>query len=145
MVHLMGLEVKDATHPDGDIEICFSGLRPGEKLYEELLIGENVRQTAHPRIMAADELSLSWKEMKELLQRLEHHCEQFAVHHIVDLVTEAPTGFSHSSAITDLVDLAARAADEPVLNDKNSTGKAAAGIVVLQPVADIPVGAARAG
>ena len=67
------------------------------------------------------------------------------MHHIVDLVTEAPTGFSHSSAITDLVDLAARAADEPVLNDKNSTGKAAAGIVVLQPVADIPVGAARAG
>jgi FlaA1/EpsC-like NDP-sugar epimerase len=105
MVHLMGLEVKDSQHPDGDIEICFSGLRPGEKLYEELLIGENVRQTAHPRIMAANEVSLNWKDMAELLRQLEHHCEHFAVERIVQLITEAPTGFSHSSAVCDLVDL----------------------------------------
>ncbi len=105
MVHLMGLEVKDAQHPDGDIEICFSGLRPGEKLYEELLIGENVRQTAHPRIMAANEVSLNWKDMAELLRQLEHHCDHFAVERIVQLITEAPTGFSHSSAVCDLVDL----------------------------------------
>lgn len=105
MVHLMGLEVKDNQHPDGDIEICFSGLRPGEKLYEELLIGENVRQTAHPRIMAANELSLNWKDMAELLRQLEHHCDHFSVERIVQLITEAPTGFSHSSAVCDLVDL----------------------------------------
>ncbi len=105
MVHLMGLEVKDSQHPDGDIEICFSGLRPGEKLYEELLIGENVRQTAHPRIMAANEVSLNWKDMAELLRQLEHHCEHFSVERIVQLITEAPTGFSHSSAVCDLVDL----------------------------------------
>lgn len=105
MVHLMGLEVKDSQHPDGDIEICFSGLRPGEKLYEELLIGENVRQTAHPRIMAANEVSLNWKDMAELLRQLEHHCDHFAVERIVQLITEAPTGFSHSSAVCDLVDL----------------------------------------
>lgn len=105
MVHLMGLEVKDTQHPDGDIEICFSGLRPGEKLYEELLIGENVRQTAHPRIMAANEVSLNWKDMAELLRQLEHHCDHFAVERIVQLITEAPTGFSHSSAVCDLVDL----------------------------------------
>jgi len=105
MVHLMGLEVKDNQHPDGDIEICFSGLRPGEKLYEELLIGENVRQTAHPRIMAANELSLNWKDMAELLRQLEHYCDNFAVERIVQLITEAPTGFSHSSAVCDLVDL----------------------------------------
>ena len=105
MVHLMGLEVKDSQHPDGDIEICFSGLRPGEKLYEELLIGDNVRQTAHPRIMAANEVSLNWKDMAELLRQLEHHCEHFAVERIVQLITEAPTGFSHSSAVCDLVDL----------------------------------------
>lgn len=105
MVHLMGLEIKDSQHPDGDIEICFSGLRPGEKLYEELLIGENVRQTAHPRIMAANEVSLNWKDMAELLRQLEHHCDHFAVERIVQLITEAPTGFSHSSAVCDLVDL----------------------------------------
>jgi len=105
MVHLMGLEVKDSQHPDGDIEICFSGLRPGEKLYEELLIGDNVRQTAHPRIMAANEVSLNWKDMAELLRQLEHHCEHFSVERIVQLITEAPTGFSHSSAVCDLVDL----------------------------------------
>ncbi|WP_430456067.1 polysaccharide biosynthesis protein [Rheinheimera sp.] len=110
MVHLMGLEVKDTQHPDGDIEICFSGLRPGEKLYEELLIGENVRQTAHPRIMAANEVSLNWKDMAELLRQLEHHCDHFAVERIVQLITEAPTGFSHSSAVCDLVDL------QPVLH-----------------------------
>ena len=110
MVHLMGLEVKDTQHPAGDIEICFSGLRPGEKLYEELLIGENVRQTAHPRIMAANEVSLNWKDMAELLRQLEHHCDHFAVERIVQLITEAPTGFSHSSAVCDLVDL------QPVLH-----------------------------
>lgn len=105
MVHLMGLEVKDAQHPDGDIEICFSGLRPGEKLYEELLIGDNVRQTAHTRIMAANEMSLHWKDMSELLRQLAHHCDNFAVERIVQLLTEAPTGFNHSSAVCDLVDL----------------------------------------
>jgi FlaA1/EpsC-like NDP-sugar epimerase len=79
-------------------------------LYEELLIGENVRQTAHPRIMAANEVSLNWKDMAELLRQLEHHCDHFAVERIVQLITEAPTGFSHSSAVCDLVDL------QPVLH-----------------------------
>ncbi|WP_333796372.1 polysaccharide biosynthesis protein [Rheinheimera sp.] len=141
MVHLMGLEVKDQAHPDGDIEICFSGLRPGEKLYEELLIGENVRQTAHPRIMAADEVSLSWQEMSELLRRLEQHCDNFAVHQIVDLVTAAPTGFNHSSPVSDLVELAARAQPqtpnqtEMPLGAKAPADKTAKPL--LQPVSDI--------
>lgn len=118
MVHLMGLEVKDNQHPDGDIEICFSGLRPGEKLYEELLIGENVRQTAHPRIMAANEVSLSWKDMAELLRQLEHYCDNFAVERIVQLITEAPTGFSHSSEVCDLVDLQPAPAQLEKIADK---------------------------
>jgi len=117
MVHLMGLEVKDAQHPDGDIEICFSGLRPGEKLYEELLIGDNVRQTAHTRIMAANEMSLHWKDMSELLLQLAHHCDNFAVERIVQLLTEAPTGFNHSSAVCDLVDLTV----SPLAVDKTVT------------------------
>jgi len=55
MIRLSGLEVRDAEHPDGDIELRFSGLRPGEKLYEELLIGDGARGTDHPKIMCADE------------------------------------------------------------------------------------------
>ncbi|MAD74871.1 MAG: nucleoside-diphosphate sugar epimerase [Rheinheimera sp.] len=103
MIHLMGLEVKDDIHPNGDIEIQYSGLRPGEKLYEELLIGENVRQTEHSRIMAADEAKLSWPEMSHLLQRLDQACEAFAVEQIIELIRSAPTEFNYSCATSDLV------------------------------------------
>ncbi|OGQ57681.1 MAG: capsular biosynthesis protein, partial [Deltaproteobacteria bacterium RIFCSPLOWO2_02_FULL_53_8] len=60
MVALSGLTVRDAANPGGDIEIAITGLRPGEKLYEELLIGDNPSPTAHPRIMKAHEDCLSW-------------------------------------------------------------------------------------
>ncbi|WP_445765649.1 polysaccharide biosynthesis protein [Rheinheimera sp.] len=103
MIHLMGLEVKDEVHPNGDIEIQYSGLRPGEKLYEELLIGENVRETAHPRIMAADEVYLSWPEMASLLQQLEAMCDSFAVQQIIELLRCAPTGFNYPGSSSDLL------------------------------------------
>jgi FlaA1/EpsC-like NDP-sugar epimerase len=70
MIHLSGLTVRDEQNPDGDVEITFTGLRPGEKLYEELLIGSNVTGTEHPMIMRALEHSLPWSEMQELLQDL---------------------------------------------------------------------------
>ena len=70
MVHLSGLTVRDETSPDGDIEIRFTGLRPGEKLFEELLIGDNVTGTEHPMIMRAMEHSLPWDEMQDLLNEL---------------------------------------------------------------------------
>jgi FlaA1/EpsC-like NDP-sugar epimerase len=70
MVHLSGLTVRDAENPEGDIEIQFTGLRPGEKLYEELLIGCNVTGTDHPMIMRAVEHSIPWEQMQELLQDL---------------------------------------------------------------------------
>lgn len=63
MVALSGLRVRDAEHPHGDIEIVISGLRPGEKLYEELLTGDNPLPTAHPRIMQAHEDFLAWDEL----------------------------------------------------------------------------------
>jgi FlaA1/EpsC-like NDP-sugar epimerase len=107
MIHLMGLEVRDEVHPRGDIEIHYSGLRPGEKLYEELLIGENVRQTAHPRIMAADEVCLTWPQMAELLQQLNTLCDNFAVQKIIELLRSAPTGFNYTSSSSDVVMLAA--------------------------------------
>lgn len=71
MIQLSGLTVKDEDHPDGDIEIVISGLRPGEKLYEELLIGGESLPTAHPRIMKAHETFLPWSELQVLLGDLQ--------------------------------------------------------------------------
>jgi FlaA1/EpsC-like NDP-sugar epimerase len=71
LVALSGLQVRDAQQPDGDIEIAFVGLRPGEKLYEELLIGDNPTPTNHPRIMKAHEDFMPWPELEGRLDVLQ--------------------------------------------------------------------------
>ena len=80
MVHLSGLTPIDEENPDGDIKIKVTGLRPGEKLYEELLIGDDVVQSNHPRIMQATEVDLEWaeveKSIKIIQQAHEDHDEQ---------------------------------------------------------------------
>ena len=103
MIHLMGLTVKDKNNGNGDIEIQFTGLRPGEKLYEELLIGDNVKPTAHERIMAANEKYLPWGEMKVLLDELDTACHNFEIEKIKRLLLDAPTGYQPSSDLCDLV------------------------------------------
>ncbi|MBU3564425.1 nucleoside-diphosphate sugar epimerase/dehydratase [Polynucleobacter sp. MWH-HuK1] len=70
MVYLSGLLVKDDAHPNGDIEIKVTGLRPGEKLYEELLIGDSPRATNHPKIMKAHEEFLPWDQLQQELEKL---------------------------------------------------------------------------
>ena len=70
MVTLSGLSVRDADRPDGDIPITITGLRPGEKLYEELLIGDNPEPTNHPRILRAREALLPWQQLSAELDRL---------------------------------------------------------------------------
>ena len=70
MVQLAGYTVRDEKNPDGDIEIRFTGLRPAEKLFEELLIGKNVTGTEHPRILRAMEHSLTWEQMRHVLDEL---------------------------------------------------------------------------
>jgi FlaA1/EpsC-like NDP-sugar epimerase len=70
MVHLAGYTVRDEQHPEGDIEIRFTGLRPAEKLFEELLIGKNVAGTEHPCILRAMEHSLTWEQIKYVLDEL---------------------------------------------------------------------------
>jgi FlaA1/EpsC-like NDP-sugar epimerase len=70
MVELSGLSLRNAQKPDGDIEIEIIGLRPGEKLYEELLIGDNPKPTQHPRIMQAQEDFLPWPTLLGEVQSL---------------------------------------------------------------------------
>ncbi|TQQ48043.1 polysaccharide biosynthesis protein [Vibrio cholerae] len=103
LIQLSGLEVKDEQHPYGDIAIEFTGLRPGEKLYEELLIGDNVGKTAHERIMTANERYLPLAEFEQLLNDLDEACHAFNHERIRELLLEAPTDFNPTDGIGDLV------------------------------------------
>lgn len=86
MVHLSGLELRDEAHPDGDIAIEVVGLRPGEKLYEELLIGENVEGTSHPLIMRAYEHELPWETLTEDLELLARASQSFDYEQVLALL-----------------------------------------------------------
>lgn len=103
MVRLSGYSVKDEKNPNGDIEILCTGLRPGEKLYEELLIGDNVSGTFHERILTALEVMLPWDELELLLEQLDSACHAFDHQRIRELLLEAPTGFNPTDGICDLV------------------------------------------
>jgi len=103
MIHLLGLSVKDPKNPQGDIEIKYSGLRPGEKLYEELLIGENVSGTNHPKIMTADEEMLPWVDMQKALILMNELCENMDCEGIVQLLLKVPTGYNPQHEVCDLL------------------------------------------
>lgn len=103
MIRLSGFDVKDEDHPNGDIAIEFSGLRPGEKLYEELLIGDDVTGTEHERIMTANELCLPWNELEIILNKLDKACHEFNHEAIRDILLTTPTGFNPTDGICDLV------------------------------------------
>ena len=104
MIHLSGLELRCEDNPHGDIEIAFSGLRPGEKLYEELLIGDNVTPCAHPRISQAQEDSLNWPEMSELLAQIDDACQNFQIDRLRELLLSAPCGYKPSEEqVNDLI------------------------------------------
>ena len=70
MIQLSGLQVLDDNNPDGDIEITYTGLRPGEKLYEELIVGNNVSETENKLIMRAQEEMMDWEKLKPILDEL---------------------------------------------------------------------------
>ncbi|MCL9775551.1 polysaccharide biosynthesis protein [Vibrio sp. S4B1] len=103
LIHLSGLEVKDEQNPDGDIELIYSGLRPGEKLFEELLIGDNVAKTSHDRIMMAHEISMDAQQYKALLDEIQQAADNFDQEALRRLMLEAPTGFVPTDGIGDLV------------------------------------------
>ena len=103
MIHLMGLTVRDDDHPDGDIEIRYTGLRPAEKLYEELLIGNDVSGTEHRSIMRAEEDFLPWDELKPLLDQLWNACQRLDCNKARDVLLRAVTGYSPTKEVEDLV------------------------------------------
>ncbi|MGE6111686.1 polysaccharide biosynthesis protein [Aeromonas salmonicida] len=103
MIRLSGLDFKSEQNPDGDIEVKITGLRPGEKLYEELLIGEQVEGTEHPRIMKATEQMLVWSELRAFLVQLDSACHSFDHEKIRQLLLSIPAGFTPTDGICDLV------------------------------------------
>jgi FlaA1/EpsC-like NDP-sugar epimerase len=103
MIHLMGLTVRDENHPDGDIEIRYTGLRPAEKLYEELLIGNDVSGTEHRSIMRAEEDFLPWEELKPLLDQLWSACQRLDCNKAREVLLRAVVGYSPTKEVEDLV------------------------------------------
>ena len=103
MVELSGLSVRDEENPDGDIEIQLVGLRPGEKLYEELLIGDNPMPTSHPRIMRARDEFIAWDELEVKLRALEMALSVNDVGLIVAMLKELVDGYVPSETIVDWV------------------------------------------
>lgn len=103
MVHLSGLSVRSDENPQGDISIEFTGLRPGEKLYEELLIGDNVVATQHPMIMSANEDHLSWDVLKARLDDLLAAVEEDDYTRVRQLLRETVSGYSPEGEIVDWI------------------------------------------
>lgn len=104
MIQLMGLTVRSAANPNGDIEIEYTGLRPGEKLYEELLIGNNVSGTRHPRIMRAYEEKLPWSVVERNLRQLLAATGAYDCDQMQKILLQAVNGYKPScDQIRDLV------------------------------------------
>ena len=103
MISLMGLTVRDAAYPDGDIEIEYTGLRTAEKLFEELLIGTNVTGTDHPMIMRAMEHSLPWPRMQQLLNELLIALASFDCRRSLALLSESVAEYRVGHAISDYI------------------------------------------
>lgn len=103
MIHLMGLTVRDEDHPEGDIEIAYTGLRPAEKLFEELLIGNNVTGTEHPMILRAIEHSMPWERVQALLEEILTAMSRFDCQRALHLLREVVVEYKPAPESHDLV------------------------------------------
>ena len=103
MINLMGMSVQDDANPDGDIEIQYIGLRPAEKLFEELLIGSNVSGTEHARIMRANEDHVTMDVLTGLLAELGEALDKADLYKVRELLTEAVREYSPENGIDDLL------------------------------------------
>ncbi|MEB0075940.1 nucleoside-diphosphate sugar epimerase/dehydratase [Pseudomonas sp. CCI3.2] len=101
MVHLSGLSIRSEKNPHGDISIEFSGLRPGEKLYEELLIGDNVVATRHPMIMSASEDYMTWEILKTKVAELLSAIDDLDYVRVRQLLRDTVSGYSPDGEIVD--------------------------------------------
>ena len=102
MVELSGLSVRDAENPEGDIALAVTGLRPGEKLYEELLIGDNPETTEHPRIMKAREDFLFWPELSRRLKVLDAALDRNDMKAARAMLAELVSGYSSTGDVADM-------------------------------------------
>jgi FlaA1/EpsC-like NDP-sugar epimerase len=93
MIQLSGLSVYEAATGEGDIEIKITGLRPGEKLFEELLIGGSIRNTSHPKIKVGDESFLPWSKLQVELNFLQKSMQDFDEQSVVKIMSKLVTGF----------------------------------------------------
>jgi FlaA1/EpsC-like NDP-sugar epimerase len=100
-IELSGLTLRDEQNPDGDIELMVTGLRPGEKLFEELLIGDNPQTTDHPRIMQANEAHLPWTELETELAKLDVAIKQNDVQAVRAQLEHLVVGYKPNSPIVD--------------------------------------------
>ena len=119
MIYLSGLDVRDESNPEGDIEIQYSGLRSGEKLHEELLIGDNVSDTEHPLIMRAEEMELPWPYLCEKLQRAEKACHQFDCEAVRAVLLDVVDGYQPTGGICDYDWKKSNAVTQPLLLLRN--------------------------
>jgi FlaA1/EpsC-like NDP-sugar epimerase len=103
MIQLAGYSVRDDKHPDGDIEIRFTGLRPAEKLFEELLIGKNVTGTEHPRILRAMEHSLTWDQIRHVLDDLAQCAHRFDCERAREILLRAVPEYRPTDRVQDHV------------------------------------------
>ena len=103
MIQLSGLHVKDEFHTDGDIEIIYTGLRAGEKLYEELLIGDNVSKTENPLIMRAKEDMINWDELKIYLDELFNSSNNYDHLKTRKTLKKIVSGFNPQGEIQDII------------------------------------------
>lgn len=103
MVELSGLTMRDETNPQGDIAIEITGLRPGEKLFEELLIGDNPESTLHPRIMKAREKSIPWHELEQSLSTLSMALSVSDVAVVVRILQDLIPEYTPDLGISDLI------------------------------------------
>jgi FlaA1/EpsC-like NDP-sugar epimerase len=121
MVYLTGLTVRDETQLDGDIEIVYTGLRPAEKLFEELLIGNDVSGTQHPMILRAKEHSLPWVAMQRVLEQLWATIAQADVEASRNLLMQAVQEYRPVEGIADVVWQSRKAGAAPIVHDPKVT------------------------
>ena len=103
LINLSGMEVKDKNNSEGDIEIIFTGLRPGEKLYEELLIGNNVSTTEHKQILKAKEGFLSSTELEIHLESLKEAQKKGDLSALREILKQVVSGYTPDKEIIDVV------------------------------------------